>query len=385
MKSFPTTLLQSSALRTLFAIAISTMFLSSCKKEANPPQESDRPGPLTQTNERTGFFNTRVSPGGSIQAAVDAAHPGFIIMIDAGIYNEAVVVNKPGILLVGATDGVIIQNPGGKENGVTATDLADGFVLKNLTVRNFEENGVYLDHVNGFLLSNVTTINNGEYGLFPVFSTNGIIEHCSASGHSDTGIYVGQSSNVSISNNVVTANVNGLEVENSKNVVVAKNQSYDNVAGLLVILLPGLEVKSASDVLVFKNNIFNNNHTNFAPPGGGFESIIPKGVGILVLGADRTKITENNIYNNDFTGIAVVSTAVLGSLAGLPPSAFADIEPNPDGNQILKNVLTHNGTAPTPGFPFPGVDLLWDGTGTGNCWSLNTFSTLYPSPLPTCN
>jgi hypothetical protein len=30
------------------------------------------------------------------------------------------------------------------------------------------------------------------------------------------------------------------------------------------------------------------------------------------------------------------------------------------------------------------VDLAWDGTGTGNCWSGNTAATFFPGPLPAC-
>jgi hypothetical protein len=55
--------------------------------------------------------------------------------------------------------------------------------------------------------------------------------------------------------------------------------------------------------------------------------------------------------------------------------------------KIRKNVLTRNGFNPPviPGLPLPGVDLLYDGSGTGNCWKQNSFATSYPSPLPSCN
>ena len=376
--SFPGSLL-------LTAIILNVMILIGCKKEITSLQDEQKSERNKNgESEYEGSPKLRVHPGGSIQAAVDAARPGTVILIDPGLYKEAIVVNKPGILLIGVSNGVIIQNPGEEENGITVMDRGDGFVLKNVIVKNFEENGVLLDHVNGFLLSHVTAIDNGEYGLFPVFSTNGVIDHCTASGHSDTGIYVGQSSNVVMDFNTAFANVNGLEVENSKHVIVTHNQSFNNSAGLLIILLPGLEVKSASDILVYKNNFYNNNLANFAPPEGGFESLIPNGIGILLLGADRTTILENTISGNKFVGIATISVLVLGAIAGLPPSAFADIEPNPDGTRIRKNVLTNNGYSPPATLPFPGVDLLWDGSGTDNCWKGNIFTTSYPSPLPVC-
>ena len=92
---------------------------------------------------------------------------------------------------------------------------------------------------------------------------------------------------------------------------------------------------------------------------------------------------HNTVTGNDFVGIGVASSLVLGALAGLPPEAFADIEPNPDKVRVQNNVVTANGASPPP-IGFPGVDLLWDGSGTKNCWSGNTFTTSLPSVLPQC-
>jgi len=329
-----------------------------------------------------------VHRGRSIQAAVDAAKAGDLILIEPGIYSEAILVNIPGIQLVGMdcnpSEKVIIQNPGDEENGITVRDNGDGFVLKNVTVEDFEENGVFIIRADNFLLSHVATINNGEYGLFPLFCNDGLIEYCSATGHDDTGIYVGQSSNLQLQYNVAFGNVNGLEIENCSNVAAIKNRSYDNVAGILVVLLPGLTVKNSSNISLTENIIEGNNHVNFADPEGGFEALVPTGSGILVVGVDNVEIKNNKISNNNFTGIATVSTVILGALGGIPPEAFADIEPNPDGVKVTNNVLANNGSAPPAGLPLPGVDLLWDGSGANNCWKNNTFSTSYPAPLPVC-
>jgi parallel beta-helix repeat protein len=375
MKSF----LKNFIVAATFALA----FLPGCKKETTPGSLTEEQGTVAAAASHAP--DIIVHAGGSIQAAINTANAGSVIQIEPGTYNEALVVDKPGIQLVGSGDGVVIQNPGDKDNGITVRDNGDGFVLKNVTVQNFEENGVFLIRVDNFLLSHVAAINDGEYGLFPVFCTNGVIEHCTATGHTDTGIYVGQSNDVQMKFNTAYANVNGLEVENSSNVTVSKNQSYDNVAGLLVIVLPGLTIKTSSNIVVANNHVYNNNHVNFAEPGNGFENFVPSGSGILVVGADQTTVEDNNVSGNNFVGIATVSTLILGSLAGIPPEAFADIEPNPDGARIVSNVLNNNGSAPPPGIPLPGVDLLWDGSGTNNCWKSNIYSQSYPATLPSCN
>ena len=363
------------------AFTFATVF-AGCKRDFPSPCH-DRDSPNGKARSIV------VHKGASIQAAVDAAAPGTTIFIEAGTFSEAIVVNKSGIQLIGSScfpsEKVIIQNPADSANGITVRDGGDGFVLKNVTVQNFKANGVFLAHVDNFLLSHVAAINDGAYGLFPVFCKNGVIEYCSATGHDDTGIYVGQSDSILMQYNEANGNVNGLEVENSTRVAVFKNHSYDNVSGLLVILLPGLTLKTASNILVTENNFEINNHINFGDPADGFESLVPSGTGILVVGADNVTIKNNKISNNNFTGIATVSTLVLGALAGLPPSAFSDIEPNPDNAKITDNILVNNGTAPPAGLPLPGVDLLWDGSGTNNCWKNNTYSTSYPAPLPVCN
>ncbi len=369
----------------LFLIATFIFICTSCKKEQ---AVTDTQQSRISVDLSAAKADIIVHAGGSIQAAVDAAEAGMLIKIEPGTYSEAVTVNKPGIKLIGITNngvGVIIKNPGDEENGITVTDAGDGFALQNVTVQGFEENGVLLTAVDNFSISHVTAVNNGEYGIFPVHSSHGIIDHCTASGHTDTGIYVGQSSDVDMQFNFAYENVNGLEVENSFNVNVTHNQVYNNVCGMLIDLLPGKDVKTSSNIYIANNHVYDNNHVNFGEPGE-LESFVPSGLGILILGADETTVEQNTVIGNNFAGITVFSVLVLGALAGIPPEAFADIEPNPDGAKIYKNVVLQNGKVPPSlPIPLPGVDLLWDGSGINNCWSNNNFKTSYPSQLPLCN
>jgi parallel beta-helix repeat protein len=368
-------------------ITLLTIFFAGCKKELAPVDAVNSITAKETAAHQLTQAGTIVLPGASIQAAVDAASPGSIIYIEPGTYMESVLVDKSGIQLIGLVRGqskVVIKNPGDEENGIEVTHNGNGFVLKNVTIEDFEENGVLLTGVDGFTLDHVHAINNSEYGLFPVFCNHGVISFCSATGSSDTGIYVGQSSNVSIEHNTAFANVSGFEIENCTHVEARFNEAYDNAAGLLVFLLPGLNVKTSTDILVAHNKIYNNNHVNFAPAGGGFETFIPSGSGILLVGTDNTNIEFNNINNNNLVGIANVSTLLLAALAGIPPGSITDIEPFPDGVSITNNLVRYNGSVVTPGLPLPPADLLWDGSGTNNCWSKNLFSTSFPAALPGC-
>ena len=356
---------------TIIAFLFLTLFLAACEDESLT--ELDWLGP-----------DIVVNAGGSIQSAVDASEPGDVILIKPGIYKEAVLVEKPNITLRGS-EGVIIENPGGKEDGIRVTDNGDGFKLYHVTLRGFEENGVFMIRADDYVLSHVTTIDCGEYGLFPIASNRGLIEYCVASGHTDSGIYIGQCEDTKMLHNKTFENVIGLEIENCSKVVASNNHSYNNSAGMLVVLLPGLRVTASADILLSKNKVNDNNHENFSEPGGGFENFVPTGSGILVVGTDDTRIEQNHVSGNSFLGIAVVSTRLLGGLAGLPEEAFDLIEPNPDGTQVIKNVVKNNGSdPPTLPVPIPGVDLFWDGSGTDNCWRDNNYISSYPESLPVC-
>jgi parallel beta-helix repeat protein len=369
-----------SLITSLLILSFAFALFTGCKKDAS--QQSQTSSALTNAKA-----DIVVHSGESIQAAVDAAAPGMLIQILPGTYQESITVAKAGIQLVGVTEegmGVIIQNPGNEVNGINVTDAGDGFLLRNVTVRDFSQNGVHLDGVDNFTISHVTVIDNREFGIFAAHSSHGMIDHCTASGHSDTGIHVGESTDLTMQFNVAFENVNGLESENSSNVNFANNQSYRNSAGILISLLPGRDVKTSANISITRNHVYNNNHENFAIPGH-LASFIPPGLGILILGTDQTTIENNTLTQNNFEGVTVFSTLVLAVLAGIPPSSF-DIEPNPDGTRIVGNVVQQNGAHPvTLPIPLPGVDLLWDGSGLNNCWSDNHFKSSYPSILPSCN
>jgi len=336
---------------------------------------------------RFGQPDVVVQPGQSIQAAVEAAGANAVIHLEPGVYAEAVTITAPGVKIVGLTDpagnGPIITNPGGAANGITVRTGANDFALVGVTVRGFSRNGVLLSGVDGFLLSRVTAQNNGAYGLFPVRSANGVIEHSVASGHGDAGLYIGQSRAVTMRGNVVFENVVGIEASNSSDIKLLANDAHDNTNGILVVLLPGRQIKTASDILLSGNTVTGNNRPNFAAPGD-LVAAVPAGTGILIVGADRVRAEENRVTGHDFIGLGVGSSLILALLSGTPPEAFADIEPNPDGVVVRNNVVTGNGTqSPIPFLP--PVDLLWDGTGVGNCWLGNAFGSAAPPSLPACS
>lgn len=357
-----------------------TLLLTSCQKEMTPPAQNNNDAAVHKQSSRVP--DLVVQAHGSIQAALDSAAAGATIKIQAGTYREAITINKPGITLVGDGD-VTLQNPGGATIGITVADAADGFTLRHFTIRDFEQRGVQINHVDGFVLSHLTVVNNGEFGLFSEYCRNGLIEHCEGSGHAETAVFVGQSSNVVIAYSKSYDNVIGFEVENSSMVSLDKNHAYNNAVGMMCLLVPGRLTPESSGISLTKNEVRQNNHPNFSQPPEA-ESVLPSGIGILLLGVNHTQVRDNHVSDNQFTGVAVVSTLLMAALSNLPPKAFASIEPNPDYVSVIGNLVKSNGAVPPAGLPFPGTDLLWDGSGTGNCWSKNLYLTSFPAALPAC-
>jgi nitrous oxidase accessory protein NosD len=103
-----------------------------------------------------------------------------------------------------------------------------------------------------------------------------------------------------------------------------------------------------------------------------------------MLAIDRNTVEANKVTGNNSYGIAVANYCVALNVSSSDCAAL-DIEPNPDDNHVVGNTAQQNGKDPDPSVPSVfTVDLAWDLSGTGNCWSGNTAGTTFPSPLPAC-
>ena len=150
-------------------------------------------------------------------------------------------------------------------------------------------------------------------------------------------------------------------------------------------LLPALQRGTQENTLVAFNSVHDNNVENKA--GDGILSVVPAGVGILVVAGKNTVVMANDVRKNAFTGIAVASfcTALALQQSELDCHELG-IAPDPTEDRIVGNRLTDNGFG-----DFGDIlnafkaDLTWDGMGSGNCWSDNHFKTSSPSQLPACH
>ena len=105
---------------------------------------------------------------------------------------------------------------------------------------------------------------------------------------------------------------------------------------------------------------------------------------IAVVAADANQVDHNQVHGNNSFGIIYVVNVCNAFHLTPGQCAALGIDPNPDRNHIMFNKATGNGAAPDPGLaPLPGADLLWDGTGSANCWAHNIASSAFPRPAAT--
>jgi cytochrome c peroxidase len=320
-----------------------------------------------------------VRPGESIQEAVDKAGRNGIVRIYPGTYHENVLVIHHGVTIEGVVrNGKRPVLDGRNLLPDAISGLGNNFKVANLEICNYQGNGVVVHKARNVVFRNLVLHNTGLYGVYPIECDGVLVEDCKVSGARDAGIYVGQSRNIVVRRNEAFQNVTGIEIENSVNAIVEDNYVHNNTGGILVFLLPFNPSKVQDGCIVRRNRVINNNTPNFADPGAIVSNVL-KGTGIMLLAADNTEVYENEVVGNGTFGIMTIGLRLL-----FPPPTPLDVDPNPDGNRIYNNILRDNGKDPDERlkrFGIPPVDLLWDMTGKGNQWN-QPDATRFPSVLP---
>jgi parallel beta-helix repeat protein len=325
----------------------------------------------------------------TIQAAVDAAQPGDTVVVPPGLYPESVTIRTSSLTLTGSRAAVIdatgfssgiLVNGGASVPGPPPRCPVSGVhdvTIRGLTIRNAGFTGVNMRGVNGFEVSGGRYLDDGLYGVFPRCASNGTVSGNEVSGVTDAALYIGSADQVDLTNNRLTSSVVGVEVENSTNITVTRNRVSDNAAGIIAFVLPGRPVPVTDGVLIANNQVTNNNQPNpFPVDRTNPVSLIPGGTGVLSAAGDHVTITRNTVTGNRTGGIAVVDQ----------PDAAIDprVDPNPNFNRVTANTVVQNGGDPdTVRSPFPGADLLYDATGSANCFGGNRFGTDFPAGITT--
>ena len=295
----------------------------------------------------------------TIQSAVDAAKAGDLILINSGVYNESVTITTPYLTIRGKDrNGVIIDGEFMRENGIQIYET-DGVSVENLSVRNFSLNAVYWNGSKGYKASHLTVYNNGDYGVYAFDSTDGVFEKIYASGHPDSGIYIGQCypCNALIYDSVVEGNALGYSGTNAGGHLYIYNNIWrDNMSGIIPNTLDSELNPPGRETTIVGNLVVDNN--NYEAPANRF-GLVAQGMGIVMPGRVGDIVEKNIVINHDKYGLVA--------------SPMLDVN-----LYFSQHVKVRNNVIMDSGYTDLALAGPW---GPGNCYEGNIYQTSTPPLL----
>jgi len=276
-----------------------------------------------------------VKPDQSIQAAINKAPSGGLVVVERGTYKGNLEI-KRSLRLVGH-DAIIV--PAAKPTPNICAPILQGGA--------------------GFRVVRVVTAHNGSFRMYIADVSNLSLLYNRAVDNGEDGFQVARSasSNAAIVGNASYGNHGtGILFLDSLGGRISLNTVYGNCSGIVVASVATPDVTPSGDVSIQLNQVTANNRmcpdqsANGGPPAYG-------GIGIGLVGARNTVVALNDVRGNvEQTGSGITGGGIVlldGKMFGAPA---------PTGNSIRLNWLSGN----TP------HDINGDGTGTTNTVSGNT-------------
>jgi nitrous oxidase accessory protein len=237
-----------------------------------------------------------VSPGESIQAAVNAAGPGDTIEVQGGVYYESLNISKQ-IVLEGK--GHPLLGPGSIGSGITLR--ANGVAVSGFDIRTTRRTGIY------------------------VLSSNNVIKNNTVSGCLD-GIRLDHSVGNTVALNDVNNNTNGMTLFYSRQNIIKNNIIKDN------------NINEESDCGIFlthsQENVLQDN--NMLENGD---------CAISLRSSSSNFLLDNNVSRNDWYGISLSESSnhniISGNNASSNKAAGIYLDRS-QGNSLLENKATDN-------------------------------------------
>ncbi|MFC6952930.1 right-handed parallel beta-helix repeat-containing protein [Halorubellus litoreus] len=284
----------------------------------------------------------------TIQAAVNAADPEDLVLVGPGTYHEAVEVTDTPRLTIRGTDRneVVLDGEFKREDGVLAT--VDDVVVENVTARNYVRNGFFWSGVSGWRGSYLTAYNNQVYGIYNIASEHGRYEHSYASGHTDSGFYIGQCKpcHAIIANVRSEYNAIGYSGTNAGGYLTVKDSVFRRNMGGIVPNSLDSEADPPQDSARIENNLVEANDNADAPDESfGYAAF---GTGINVAGGTNNEVVGNTVRDHANFGIVAV------------PMVDENVYP-PTGNVFRDNDVSNSGRADLAvGAPEDGGNVFED-------------------------
>jgi hypothetical protein len=306
----------------------------------------------------------------TIQAAVNHAGPGDLVLISPGVYHQAVTVDVRDLVVRGTNRNTMA-------NGITS--VADGDVVENLTARHYAANGILFNGaggygaseagastagtvLRGYRASYITAYDNGLYGIYAFDATQGEIDHAYASGQPDSGLYVGQCNpcDAVVTHSVASGNRVGFEAANASGGLTVIDSNFSANRDGVAIESSTTEQLAPQQQATVAGNVVDDNNNPRTPSEAEPSDVF--GYGIAIGGGSDDTVEKNLVTGNASVGVVVTD------LAGYDPK-----DDTVSGNQLSGN----------------GVDIAYvigsggSAAAAGNCFATNTFATSTPASIQT--
>jgi hypothetical protein len=317
----------------------------------------------------------------TIQKAVNKAHAGDTIRVRNGVYREAVKINgrkKRYLRLIGNPKHprkVVLRARRNMQNGVFV-NAANEVTVNGFMARDYKSNGFFFTNLTGYTMDHLVARHTGVYGLYAFNTIGGRMRNSEAYYANDGAFYIGQTPPQAKPVRSIVSNVDGwgsplgFSATNMRYVTITRSRFYNNAAGIVPNALDSEKFPPPEDNEIIDNDIFWNNfnyhtgHPPFAVRKDATAALVPVGTGVLLLGGRGNRVENNRIHGNFLGGVAAIQGVLL--------------QKHPDAKDLERNVVRNNQFG-LNGTDANGADLVYDGNGSDNCFSMEGVNSTFPA------